>query len=172
MGPIGCTETSVRNYHFSLCNIQKNAILINFVEEVWIHTPVNTFHLSVWFINNRKLNDGNSVLKFAIRRKQEFISLPGNVNARPTGRQLASCLLARKTVCPPLLPIKILFLFLYFLLLLPCRLKICIGSRMSTSYSRELSLSACFVSVLLFRLHGSETNPKCTFSNYIFLQTR
>ena len=33
-------------------------------------------------------------------------------------------------------------------------------------------LSVCLVNALTFRIHGSETNPKCWFSNYMFLLYR
>jgi hypothetical protein len=35
IGPIGCPETSVRNYQYMLCNIQKSADLICNVAETW-----------------------------------------------------------------------------------------------------------------------------------------
>jgi len=37
MGPISCTETSVRNYHHSLVIAQKSAVLIYLAAEAWNH---------------------------------------------------------------------------------------------------------------------------------------
>ena len=35
MGPIGCAETSVRNYNYSMLNKQKSVVLSYFEAETW-----------------------------------------------------------------------------------------------------------------------------------------